>query len=72
MADSVRTKGNAVQASMARENALSLAPVIAELRAEGLVSATAMADALNHRQIGTPRGGKWYACSVSRMLSRIQ
>jgi DNA invertase Pin-like site-specific DNA recombinase len=67
----VRVKGNAVQASMARETASSLGPVIAELKAEGVASLAAMADALNSRQIATPRGGKWHAASVARVVARI-
>jgi DNA invertase Pin-like site-specific DNA recombinase len=63
--------GRAAQASIARETASSLAPVIAELKAEGVASLAAMADALNNRQIATPRGGRWHACSVARVVARI-
>ena len=41
-----------------------LAPILAELRAEGIVSAAAQARALNARNVPTPRGGKWTARSV--------
>jgi DNA invertase Pin-like site-specific DNA recombinase len=41
-----------------------LAPILDELRAEGIVSAAAQARALNERSVPTPRGGKWTARSV--------
>jgi hypothetical protein len=41
-----------------------LAPILAELRAAGIVSAAAQARALNARNVPTPRGGKWTARSV--------
>src|SRR5215471_13361189 len=34
------------------------------------VRSTALADALNARGISTPRGGRWYAKSVSNLLAR--
>jgi DNA invertase Pin-like site-specific DNA recombinase len=63
--------GRAAQAAKARETASSLAPVIAELKAEGVASLAAMADVLNHRQITTPRAGRWHGASVARMVARI-
>ena len=41
-----------------------LVPILAELRAEGIVSAAAQARALNARNVPTSRGGKWTARSV--------
>ena len=41
-----------------------LAPILAELRAEGIVSAAAQARALNERSVPRPWGGKWTARSV--------
>jgi hypothetical protein len=45
-------------------------PVLAELKAEGVVSANAQAKALNARQIPTARGGKWTSQSVKNAVSR--
>jgi DNA invertase Pin-like site-specific DNA recombinase len=39
-------------------------PLLAELEAEGIVSAKAQARALNERHVPTARGGKWTARSV--------
>jgi hypothetical protein len=39
-------------------------PLLAELEAEGIVSAKAQAKALNERHVPTARGGKWTARSV--------
>jgi DNA invertase Pin-like site-specific DNA recombinase len=48
-----------------------LAPVIAEIRAGGAASLRAIADALNLRRIGAPRGGPWAAAQVRDLLGRI-
>jgi hypothetical protein len=39
-------------------------PLLAELQAEGIVSAKAQAKALNERHVPTARGGKWTARSI--------
>ncbi|WP_416246206.1 recombinase family protein [Desulfocurvibacter africanus] len=36
-----------------------------------MTSANAIAQELNRQRIATPRGGKWYAASVSRLLQRL-
>ena len=46
------------------------APVIREIQWAGVRSLHQIADALNARGISTPRGGKWYAKSVSNLLAR--
>jgi hypothetical protein len=45
-------------------------PVIREIRRAGATSLHQVADALNARGITTPRGGAWYAKSVSNVLAR--
>jgi hypothetical protein len=37
---------------------------------EDQLSVPALVDALNGRSISTPRGGRWYAKSVSNLLAR--
>lgn len=71
MAKAVRDKGTAAVASQAQGRAATLAPLIAELRQSGVTSTIALADVLNRQSIPTPRGGKWHAASVARMLHRI-
>jgi hypothetical protein len=44
-------------------------PVIRKIQRSG-ASLHQIADALNARGIGTPRGGRWYAKSVSNVLAR--
>jgi DNA invertase Pin-like site-specific DNA recombinase len=51
--------------------AADLAPVIAEIRAGGAASLRAIADALNVRRIGAPRGGTWAAAQVRELVRRI-
>lgn len=62
----------------ARENreaadafAKEVSPVIAEVRGQGITSVRKIADALNDRGITTPRGGRWHATSVQRLLERL-
>lgn len=53
----------------AKARAVQLAPLIRELRRQGL-SEHAVALALNVRQVPTLRGGKWHRQSVRRILER--
>jgi Recombinase len=57
-------RGNA----RARNRALDLAPTIQELQAAGCESLRAMAAGLEERGIPAPRGGKWSAVQVARLL----
>ena len=52
--------------------AQTVAPVIRELRAEGIVAQSAIAQALNQRHVETARGGKWHRTSVLRLLNRLR
>jgi DNA invertase Pin-like site-specific DNA recombinase len=56
----------------ADRHAADLAPVVAQLRAEGHSSLPALAKALNERQMETPRGGRWHPSSVRNLLSRLE
>jgi hypothetical protein len=53
----------------ADHHAANVLPVILEIERSG-ASPHQIADALNARGIGTPRGGRWYAKSVSNVLAR--
>jgi DNA invertase Pin-like site-specific DNA recombinase len=53
----------------AMERARQLAPVLAELKADGM-SARQMATELTARDIPTPTGARWHAQTVIRMLDR--
>ena len=64
-------KGRTVQARAARETASALAPTIAELRSQGIVTTPAIAAALNAKGVATSRGGTWHAASVARVLNRL-
>lgn len=52
--------------------ARDLAPMLAELEAEGITSANAKAKALNARGAMTPRGGKWTARAVIDVVKRVE
>lgn len=58
-------------ARKARRTAAQYRTVVEELRAAGAESNTALASALNERGIPSPRGGKWQATSVGRLLARL-
>ena len=56
--------------ALADQQAANVLPVIREIQRAGATSLHQIADALNARGISTPRGGKWYAKSVSNLLAR--
>jgi DNA invertase Pin-like site-specific DNA recombinase len=56
--------------ALADHHAANVLPVIRELQRTGAASLHQIADALNARGITTPRGGAWYAKSVSNVLAR--
>jgi DNA invertase Pin-like site-specific DNA recombinase len=64
------TLGKANAAS-ARKTALSLKPIIQQLRADGITTVRAIAEALNARKIQTPQGRQWHSTSVHRLLTRL-
>ena len=54
----------------ADQRAANVLPIIREIRAAGARSLHQIAAALNARGVTTPRGGRWYAKSVSNVLAR--
>jgi DNA invertase Pin-like site-specific DNA recombinase len=56
--------------AMADRHAANVLPVIREIQRSGATSLHQIAGALNARGISTPRGGAWYAKSVSNLLAR--
>jgi DNA invertase Pin-like site-specific DNA recombinase len=56
--------------ALADRHAANVLPVIREIRHAGATSLHQIADALNARGISAPRGGRWYAKSVSNALAR--
>lgn len=60
----IRALGTAALRTKARENAETIAPVIAEIEAAGASSLRAVASALNERGLTTPRGKQWTAMAV--------
>ena len=65
--------GAAARRLRARQDALRLAPVIAEIRAAkgAPMSMHALAKALTERRVRAPSGGRWSATTVGRVLVRI-
>ena len=52
-------------------HAANVRPMIREIRQAGATSLHQIAKALNARGITAPRGGQWYAKSVSNILARL-
>lgn len=49
-----------------------LAPVIAELREQGVTTLRQIADELNVRNVQTRRGGRWHVSTVKNLLARME
>jgi DNA invertase Pin-like site-specific DNA recombinase len=56
--------------ALADRHAANVLPVVREIQGAGATSLHQIAAALNARGISTPRGGAWYAKSVSNVLAR--
>jgi hypothetical protein len=58
-----------------QSNALAFAetlrPLLIELAVFGIRRPTRLAQELNRRKIKTPNGGRWYAVTVTRVLTRL-
>jgi DNA invertase Pin-like site-specific DNA recombinase len=52
-------------------HAWDLAPVLEELRAQGVTSLRGIAEALNERGMLTRRGGRWWVSNVRNLLGRL-
>jgi DNA invertase Pin-like site-specific DNA recombinase len=66
--DKGRAISAAVRAEKVRRRAKDLAPIIADIRAAGMVSLREIAAALNARNIRTARGARWSSVQVMRVL----
>jgi DNA invertase Pin-like site-specific DNA recombinase len=56
--------------SAANRHASNVVPIIREVQKAGARTLREIADALNARGVGTPRGGRWHATSVKNALAR--
>ena len=63
--------GAAAKSRKADECAAQYGETINELRGAGVKTAYGLAKALNERGIPSPRGGRWQAVSVERVLARL-
>lgn len=65
-----RAKAIDARTNAATARARCLAPIIAELRADGCNTLAALANGLNARGVTAPRGGMWTAMQVQRIEKR--
>jgi hypothetical protein len=56
----------------ARQLAQDVAPIVAQLRAEGATNLRQVADGLNARGVPAPRGGRWSALQVIRAQAHMR
>jgi hypothetical protein len=56
----------------ALQRAEGVAPIIAQLRAEGATSLRQVAEGLNARGVPAPKGGRWSAVQVIRAQSHMR
>ena len=69
ISEQARAAGRASQAARSLDRAADLAPMLAELRREGITSFNGIARALSQRGIPTPRGRcAWTAVQVARVM----
>ena len=59
------------QPARRRQRAADLAPILAELRAQGITTQNGIAAALNARGVPTARGGAWSHVQVGRLLEAV-
>jgi len=72
LTEAIRKAGRAAQSSRAKARADDLAPLIAELEAQGITSLGAIAKALTERGVPTAKGKTWSAVQVSRVRSKLK
>ena len=64
-------KARQARSDNAKARAADLAPIIADITANGAKSLRSVAKALNERGISAPRGGEWSAAQVRAAIARI-
>jgi len=64
-------KGRDTIAKRANDKAARIMPAIRDLQTAGITSLAGIAAGLNEQGIPTPRGGRWQAVQVQRVLDRI-
>lgn len=65
-------RGAAANRMQAQQFASNVLPIVDSVRAAGISSLAAIADALNARGIATARGGRWHAATVGRLIERAR
>jgi DNA invertase Pin-like site-specific DNA recombinase len=63
-------RGAAANRNQARQFASNVLPIVQSIRAAGIKPLEGIAEALNARGVATARGGRWYAATVGRLISR--
>jgi DNA invertase Pin-like site-specific DNA recombinase len=66
-----RVRAGEARVKKARQGALTLLPIVNQIRDTGVVSLRGIADELNQRGVKTSRGGRWHAASVARLVERV-
>ncbi len=62
--------GHAAMTERADRFAADVLPIISDIRTGGITSLNGVAGELNRRGVSTPRGGRWAAMTVKRIVER--
>jgi DNA invertase Pin-like site-specific DNA recombinase len=62
--------GRSVQTEEAERFAANVLPVIRSIRSAGITDMASIAKVLNHRGVGTARGGRWHVSTVRNLPAR--
>ena len=68
--EQVAVAGRATVMANAEARAKNLLPIVEAIRVGGITTLAGIAEVLNTRGIGTPRGGQWHPSSVRNLLAR--
>ena len=74
LTDAARQQGTSESAKVRKAKAQSRAsdyiPIIETIKADGITTLAAIADAMNLRNVPAPRGGRWQATQVKRVIDQ--
>lgn len=74
LTDAARQQGTIESAKVRKAKAQSRAsdyiPIIETIKADGITTLAAIADAMNLRNVPAPRGGRWQATQVKRVIDQ--
>lgn len=68
----IQAQARTAHSAQAAKGAAAILPVITEIQAQGMTTLRAIAGELNAREVDAPRGGRWSAVQIQRILARVR